>query len=105
MPGEIEEILVLSKRASVKTMSADGIVFQGPGYLFDIHIAAASDVSDCIVYLGTSINGTKLTELYTIANTSFHHPYWPPVYCAVGLYLDIGTRLRSVSFHYMEIKE
>lgn len=85
-------------------MTADGIVFQGPGYLFDVHLAAGGAAADAAVYIGLSTNDKKLGDFDTITNTSLPHRYWPPVYCPVGLYVDVGT-LQSITFHYMELRE
>jgi len=101
---DLKEILEWSRRSNVKTMTADGIVFQGPGYLFDVHLAAGGAAADAAVYIGLSTNDKKLGDFDTITNTSFDHRYWPPVYCPVGLYVEVGT-LQSISFHYMELRE
>lgn len=102
MDAFIEGILALAKLSTVRTMTASGIVFQGPGYIFGAHIAAGGAAADAALYQGTSISGNKLMDLDTITNTSFHHPYWPPVYSATGFYLEVGT-VQSVSIHYIEL--
>lgn len=98
----IEGILAMARQSTVRTMTASGIVFQGPGYILNAHIAAGGAAADAALYEGTSTSGNKLMDLDTITNTSFHHRYWPPVYCATGLYLEVGT-VQGVSIHYLEL--
>jgi hypothetical protein len=99
----LSALLDLSRLCTKKRITADGIVFKGPAYVFDVHFAAgAGGAATAILYNGTSTNEDAAINLATIASTSFNYWWYPPIYFPKGCYIDVGDNVTAITFHFLE---
>ena len=102
MDDFIKCLLALSEKMEEKNMTASGIITAHPCYLFDIHLAAYDTaVATCEFHKGTKELTVPTLYLYTIASTSFNYWWYPPMYCADGMYFKTGGNLKGCNFHFL----
>lgn len=75
----------------------DGFVTPGPVNLTEIVLLASSAGGDASLYDGRdSGSGDLIGTFKGAANVSLPIPFDPPIHCANGIYLDVGTSITEV---------
>lgn len=85
-------------------VTADRIVSHEPCELLFAYLVPSAAGADASLYDGYSTGGKLIATLEQAAKTS--HPFRPPepVFCAQGLFADIGTSVTGLFVMYRVIK-
>jgi hypothetical protein len=81
-------------------VTADGILNKGPTELIYAYLEPSAAGADATFYDGFDADGKKIATIVASVKTS--RPLAPkePVFCDVGLFVDIGTNVASVLVLY-----
>ena len=85
-----------SKAYSWDLVTADRRLYQGPCELLYAYLVPSGATTDSALYDGVDTKGTKIVTLKEAAVSG--HEFKPPrpVYCKMGLYVDVGTSVSEV---------
>lgn len=80
---------------------ADGVVTSHAAVLHGLVLLASAAGGDITVYDGTDPNGgRKILTAKGAANVSNPIPFYPPLICERGIYVDVGTSVTEVLIHW-----
>jgi hypothetical protein len=83
-------------------VSADALICPRPAYVFGFWIASNGDGdADGIVYDGQNAGVSKHIHLYTLDELTFAYTWFPPLFFAVGIYIDVGTNVEQIGIQYL----
>lgn len=85
-----------SKDYSWDYVTGDRCVRTGPCELVSAYLVPSAGTTDSALYDGTDSKGKKIADLKEAAISG--HPFSPliPIYCAKGLFVDVGTSVSGI---------
>jgi hypothetical protein len=100
-----EEYWRLSEEVRTERITADanGLVFHGKGYVFEVIISSdGGGEADADLYDGIDASGTQKLDLYCADEESYQYHFDPPMCLTKGCFIDVGTNVGSVVVRYAQ---
>ncbi len=85
-----------SKELSWAWLTADQLLTTQPCELLYVFVAPSGATTNSAIYNGKDANGDKITSLPAAAVTGLEFRPARPVYCARGLFIDVGTNVTGI---------